>query len=108
MSRTEDRDAVFDWPRCARSLLTVRAAISSARFVEAPRDFVDSLMCSYFRSCLPVHSLLGTRTHLLEDFSVLGSFLPGRRRRKRRRNQPPRAFRMFRAMTTRWIWFVPS
>jgi len=36
MSSVELRDAVFVWPRCARSLLTVRAAISLARFVDAP------------------------------------------------------------------------
>src|SRR6266511_2827979 len=59
MSRTDDRDAVFDWPRCARSLFTVLAAISFARFVDVPRDFALSLMCSYFRSCFSVHSPLG-------------------------------------------------
>src|SRR2546421_10593482 len=60
MSRTEVRDAVFVWPRRARSLFTVRAAISFARFVETPRSRSLSLMCSYFRSCLSVHSFLGT------------------------------------------------
>jgi hypothetical protein len=28
MSRVDEREGVFDWPRCARSLLTVRAAKS--------------------------------------------------------------------------------
>src|SRR3954468_3387855 len=59
MSRTDDRDAVFDWPRCARSLLIVREAISLAFFSAVPRSSSESLMCSYFRSCLSVHSLRG-------------------------------------------------
>ncbi len=56
MSRTDERDAVFDWPRWARSLLIVRAAISFARFVDAPCERSESRTCSYFRSCLSVHS----------------------------------------------------
>jgi hypothetical protein len=36
MSSVELREAVFVWPRCARSLLTVRAAISFDRFVDRP------------------------------------------------------------------------
>lgn len=39
--------AVFDSPALARSLLTVREAISFARPVEAPRFSALSLMCSY-------------------------------------------------------------
>ena len=50
MSRTELREAVFDSPLRARSLFTVRAAISSARASEAPLRRSLSRMCSY---CLP-------------------------------------------------------
>lgn len=50
MSRVEDRLAVLDSPERARSLLTVRAAISSARFVLSPRCSALSLTCSYWRS----------------------------------------------------------
>src|SRR5688572_29305804 len=39
----------FVWPALLRSLLTVRAAISFARFVLRPFFFADSLMCSYCR-----------------------------------------------------------
>jgi len=49
MSRVDERELVRDSPACARSLLTVRAAISFARLVEAPRFFSPSLMCSYCR-----------------------------------------------------------
>ena len=42
--------ASFASPFRARSLLTVRAAISFARFVERPCFFSLSLMCSYWRS----------------------------------------------------------
>ena len=50
MSRIDVRLAVFDSPALARSLLTVRAAISSARLVLWPRCFALALMCSYCRS----------------------------------------------------------
>ncbi len=59
----EERLAVLVWPACARFLFTVRAAISLARLVPAPRSFAESLMCSYCRSCLSVHSF--GMTHLL-------------------------------------------
>jgi len=39
----------FVSPAFARSLLTVRAAISSARFSPTPRSSSESLMCSYCR-----------------------------------------------------------
>jgi hypothetical protein len=52
MSRVELRDEVRASPLLARSLFTVRAAISFARPVEAPRFFALSLMCSYWRSRL--------------------------------------------------------
>src|SRR5690242_1382637 len=51
-SLIDDRLAVFDSPARARSLFTVRAAISSARLVEPPRFLTLSLMCSYCRSRL--------------------------------------------------------
>src|SRR4051794_32401763 len=48
MSRVDVREAPpFVSPARARSLLTVRAAISFARFVERPCFFSDSLTCSY-------------------------------------------------------------
>ena len=46
------RDAVFASPERARSLLTVRAAISSARFSDHPCFFWLALMCWYCRSRL--------------------------------------------------------
>ena len=61
-----DRERDFDAPpsRCSfvrpsllRCLLTVRAAISLARFVEVPRFFALSLMCSYWRSSLFDHAV---------------------------------------------------
>src|SRR5437763_2924359 len=60
MSRTEERDArPFVSPERARSLFTVRAAISFARFVERPCFFSESLMCSYCRSRLLLHADCG-------------------------------------------------
>jgi hypothetical protein len=47
MSCVDERELVRASPDRARSLLTVLAAISFARFVEAPRSFALSLMCSY-------------------------------------------------------------
>jgi hypothetical protein len=60
----EDRDEDDDFedepdfvsPDCARCLLTVRAAISFARFVERPCFFSESLMCSYWRSRFELHA----------------------------------------------------
>src|SRR4051794_26341295 len=49
MSSFERRDAVFDSPCRARSLLTVRAAISSAVSSPSPRSRSDSFTCSYWR-----------------------------------------------------------
>src|SRR5687767_965800 len=48
-SFTEERRAVLDSPWRARSLLTVRAAISSARSVDSPRFLALALMCLYCR-----------------------------------------------------------
>jgi hypothetical protein len=50
MSCVDVRERVRDSPDRARSLLTVRAAISSARSVDTPRFFALALMCSYWRS----------------------------------------------------------
>src|ERR1700739_3241602 len=50
MSRVDVRLAVLASPDRARSLFTVRAAISSARLVLSPRCLALSLMCSYCRS----------------------------------------------------------
>jgi hypothetical protein len=52
MSRVDVRLAVFDSPDRARSLFTVRAAISSARPVFSPRRFALAVTCSYCRSRL--------------------------------------------------------
>src|SRR3954452_17762457 len=52
MSRVDVRDRCRDSPERARSLLTVRAAISSARCSERPWSFSDSLTCSYWRARL--------------------------------------------------------
>src|SRR4029079_15925365 len=51
-SLIDERLAVFDSPARARSLFTVRAAISSARSVETPRRVALALMCWYCRSRL--------------------------------------------------------
>src|SRR5215208_5603994 len=59
MSRRDVREDSFASPLRARSLLTVRAAISLARFVEAPLFFSLSLMCSYWRSRLLLHAFCG-------------------------------------------------
>src|SRR5918994_144173 len=52
MSFVEVLEAVRDSPARARSLFTVRAAISSAVSSERPRFSSPSLMCSYWRSLL--------------------------------------------------------
>jgi len=46
----------FVSPFCARVLLTVRAAISFARFVDLPCFFSESLTCSYCRSRFELHA----------------------------------------------------
>jgi hypothetical protein len=51
----EDDFDDFVSPASARCLLTVRAAISFARFVERPCFFSESLMCSYCRSRFALH-----------------------------------------------------
>src|SRR4051812_36011581 len=52
MSWVEVRERCLDSPLRARSLFTVRAAISSARSSDAPCSFWLSLMCSYCRARL--------------------------------------------------------
>ena len=47
MSSVEERELLVDSPLRARSLLTVRAAISPERRSETPRLRSLSLMCSY-------------------------------------------------------------
>src|SRR5438105_2776707 len=55
----ESREDCRASPERALSLLTVRAAISLARFVDAPRSRALSLTCSYCRSRLPDHACCG-------------------------------------------------
>ena len=50
MSSVDDRLDSLASPARARSLLTVRAAISSAVSSLSPRSSTPSLMCSYWRS----------------------------------------------------------
>src|SRR5829696_6729494 len=52
MSFVDVGEDVLASPERARSLLTVRAAISLARLVDAPRFLALSRMCSYCRSRL--------------------------------------------------------
>ena len=60
MSSVDVRERVRDSPERARSLLTVRAAISSALDSLAPCDFSLALMCSYWRArLLPGFTPLG-------------------------------------------------
>jgi hypothetical protein len=73
-SFVEVRDAVFDSPERARSLLTVRAAISFARPLEAPRFSALSFTCSYWRARLvPFFTPAGGIYGLL----VVASLWPG-------------------------------
>src|SRR5436190_902846 len=69
MSRVELREAVLASPLRARSLLTVRAAISLARLFGVPRSSRLSSMCSYCRSRLSDHASCGMRTHPLVLFT---------------------------------------
>ena len=54
MSCRDERDEVFASPVRARSLLTVRAAISLARFVDAPRSFVLHVLVLAFSFRAPL------------------------------------------------------
>src|SRR5215207_8360869 len=62
MSCRDVLDDVRASPERARSLLTVRAAISFALLVEAPCSLALSLMCSYCRSRLLLHASWGIQT----------------------------------------------
>src|SRR5205085_7065674 len=66
MSCTEERLRCLASPERARSLLTVRAAISSALSSFSPRSRRPSLMCSYWRSRFAFHARWGI-AHLLWD-----------------------------------------
>src|SRR3954468_22463826 len=61
MSCVELLDAVFASPLLARSLLTVRAAISFAFFFGVPRSSSDFSMWSYWRSRFADHACCGMR-----------------------------------------------
>src|SRR3954452_7102518 len=76
MSCVEVREAVRDSPERARSLLTVRAAISSARDSDAPWSFWLSLMCSYWRARL-VPFLTPRGGIAATPFDVSALWLPG-------------------------------
>src|SRR5947208_11101912 len=79
MSRVEVRERLALSPLRARSLFTVRAAVSSARPSDTPRSRWAPLMCSYWRARLvPFLTPAGGMTRQppsLDD--VL--WLPGRR-----------------------------
>src|SRR3954469_23598334 len=84
MSLTELRLACLASPARARSLLTVRAAISSAVSSDSPRFFSPLLMCSYWRSRLAFHAFCGIWTSLqLESVVVIANY-PTTVRPKRR------------------------
>src|SRR5690242_21465721 len=82
-SLIDDRLAVRDSPARARSLFTVRAAISSARLVELPRFFALFLIASYSRArLLPFFTPRGgiaisfARNALLDGVPVMHLRLP--------------------------------
>src|SRR6185312_12574891 len=83
MSSTDDRDRVRDSPERARSLLTVRAAISSARSSERPCSSALSLMCSYWRARLV--PFLTPRGGISTSFVASALSSPARGREKRPR-----------------------
>src|SRR5215208_2457513 len=83
MSRVEDREVVRASPDRARSLLTVRAAISSARSVETPFSLALSLMCSYWRArFVPFFT---PRGGMQAPFLAVFQLVPRSGRTKRRR-----------------------
>src|SRR3954468_11640434 len=65
MSLVDERLDVLASPARARSLLTVRAAISSASSSLRPRSSKPSLMCSYCRSRFLLHACCGIGVLLL-------------------------------------------
>src|SRR4051812_39977049 len=73
MSSSDSRDASRVLPARARSLLTVRAAISSALLTERPCSRSLSLTCSYIRShLLPFGTPLGGIAASFQRFSPAG------------------------------------
>jgi hypothetical protein len=69
-------EELFVSPFCARCLLTVRAAISLARFVERPCFFSESLMCSYCRSRFELQAF-GIAENLLWEVMLRGCCAAG-------------------------------
>src|SRR3954454_11873198 len=76
MSRVEVLLACLDSPDWARFLLTVRAAISSARSSLSPRSLAEDLTCSYCRSRFLLHCCCGipasSRSAPVQVFAHLG------------------------------------
>src|SRR3954452_18636536 len=79
MSLVEDRLAVFASPARARSLFTVRAAISSAVSSSSPRSSRPSLMWSYWRSRLLLQACCGIGLASLIDHRYPRAGTLGRR-----------------------------
>src|SRR5690242_16829753 len=71
MSSIEVRLASLASPARARSLLTVRAAISSDLSSPTPRSRKPSLMCSYWRSRLGLQALCGMHSNLRRGLAGL-------------------------------------
>jgi hypothetical protein len=69
----DERDELFVSPDFDRALLTVRAAISFARFVDSPFFFSLSLTCSYWRSRLLLNAFCGTSTSFSQDVARWGN-----------------------------------
>src|SRR5438270_12395697 len=69
MSLRESLELSLASPDRARSLFTVRAAISSAVSSLRPRSRSPSLMCSYCRSRLELHAFCGIVPSLLVETS---------------------------------------
>src|SRR4051794_36189609 len=88
MSLTEVLDRVRDSPLRARSLLTVRAAISSARDSDAPRSRAESLTCSYWRPRLLFFLTPAGGMSLHLPVVVVALPLPGLGPAKRRCGRP--------------------
>jgi hypothetical protein len=69
----DERDEPFVSPAFERDLLTVRAAISFARFVDSPFFCSLSFTCSYCRSRFLLHAFCGMRTSFCEDVARWGN-----------------------------------
>src|SRR3954451_24777025 len=80
MSFVDVRERCRDSPLRARSLLTVRAAISSARSSDLPWSSWLSLMCSYWRARFgPFLTPAGGMALLSLAADCVGAALPRRR-----------------------------